>query len=150
MSPRPPPRLSPLRRFLLVALAALGSSASAQLASPAKNWVLPLFSKEGYRTVLARGSEARALDERRFAVTDLNLSFFAGDATNEIDTVILSPAATFEPDRQLARGEKSVRLVRDDVEASGTRWVYEHANKKISLDGSVRVTFRAEIKDLLR
>lgn len=122
----------------------------AQINAPAKNWALPLFTPEGYRSVTARGSEARALSERRFEVTDLNLTFFNGDAASRVDAVILSPLAAFQPDEQIAHGEKRVRYIRDDVEAAGIRWTYWHADKKISLDGEVRVTFRAEIKDLLR
>lgn len=138
---------------LLVALAlALSprSAPAAEVTAPARNWVLPAFTKEGFREATARGSEARALSDRTFEVVDLNLTFFSGDATNRVETIILSPAATFLPDEKIARGENHVRFIRDDVEASGIRWVYRHADKKISLDGNVRVTFRAEIDDLLR
>ncbi|ACB77479.1 hypothetical protein [Opitutus terrae] len=131
--------------FALLALPAF-----AQINAPAKNWALPLFTPEGYRSVTARGSEARALSERQFEVADLNLTFFSGDATTRVDAVILSPLAAFQPDEQIAHGEKRVRYIRDDVEAAGIRWTYWHADKKISLDGDVRVVFRAEIKDLLR
>lgn len=135
----------------LFAFAALGPLfAFAQIDAPAKNWALPLFTPEGFRSAIARGTEARAISERQFAVTDLSLTFFSGDASARVDTVILSPAAVFEPDPRVARGDQRVRYIRDDIEASGVRWTYWHADKKISLDGDVRVTFRAEIKDLLR
>jgi len=119
-------------------------------AAPARNWVLPLYTDEGFHTMTARGSEAHVTTDRRFDVIDFNLTLFTGDASNRVETVILSPAATFLPDAREAHGEKSVRLVRDDLEASGTRWVYWHNQKKISLDGNVRVTFRAELKGLLK
>ena len=98
----------------------------------------------------ARGTEARVLPDRQFEVTDLNLTFFSGDAAAKVETVILSPKAIFLPDDKLAHGEHSVRFIRDEVEASGTRWVYDHAHKKISLDGAVHVTFHAEFQDLLK
>lgn len=146
-------RLPGLRPLLvrLGLLALLGSSAAfPQITAPAKNWVLPIFTKEGYRSMTARGTEARALDHRQFEVVDLHLTFFSGDASSTVDSIILSPKATFAPDQKIAHGENHVRLVRDDLEAAGTRWTYWQADKKISLDGNVRVTFRAEIKDLLR
>jgi hypothetical protein len=121
-----------------------------EITAPARNWVLPLFTPEGYRSMIARGSEARAATNHRFEVTNLNLTLFTGDAATAVDTVILSPQATFLPDEKRAHGEKSVRVIRDDVEASGTRWTYWHDQKKISLDGDVRVTFQAELKDLLK
>ena len=64
--------------------------------------------------------------------------------------MILSPAATFLPEAKLAHGEHSVRFIRDEVEAAGTRWTYDHAHQKISLDGDVRVTFHAELTALLK
>jgi hypothetical protein len=128
----------------------LASAFAAELTAPAKNWILPLFTKEGYRSVTARGSEARISGSREFEVKNLNLTFFSEDPAMTVETVILSPAATFLPDEKKAHGENHVRFIRDDVEASGTRWIYWHADKKISLDGDVRVTFHAELKDLLR
>lgn len=128
----------------------LSVGAPAQITAPAMNWALPVFTKEGFRLMTARGTEARATTDRRFEVVDLNLTFFTGDASNQVDAVILSPAATFQPDDKIAHGENRVRYIRDDLEASGIRWIYNHGDKKISLDGNVRVTFRAEIKDLLR
>ena len=98
----------------------------------------------------ARGSEARATGPRQFEVVDLNLTLFSGDAAARVDTVLLSPAATFDAEAKTAQGQKSVRFIRDDVEASGTRWMYWHEQKKISLDGNVRVTLRAELPALLQ
>lgn len=142
-------------KFLTFALivAVTGTSPitfAANITAPAKNWVLPLFSKEGHRSMTARGSEARLIDDNHFEVVDLNLTLFTGDEVAQVDTILLSPAATFLPADKIAHGEKSVRFIGDEIEASGTRWVYRHAEKKISLDGNVRVTFRAELKNLLQ
>jgi hypothetical protein len=142
------------RIFTLLAVALAVSNAApafaANITAPAKNWVLPLFSKEGHRSMTARGSEARLIDDNHFEVVDLNLTLFTGDEVAQVDTILLSPAATFLPDQKIAHGEKSGRFIGDDIEASGTRWVYRYAEKKISLDGNVRVIFRAELKNLLQ
>jgi hypothetical protein len=134
--------------FSLAAVCFTGHAAD--ISAPAKNWVLPLFSKEGFRSMTARGSEARIVDQHRFDVVDLNLTLFSGDAAAKVESIMLSPAATFLPDERMARGEKSVRYIGDKIEASGTRWIYRHEEKKISLDGSVRVTFSAELKNILQ
>lgn len=126
------------------------SLAAAELNAPAKNWVFPVFSKEGYRTMTARGTEARVTAEHQFDVVDLNLTLFSGDAAAKVENIILSPAATFQSDKKIAHGEKSVRYIGDDVEATGTRWRYWQTEKKISLDGNVKVVFQAELKDLLK
>ena len=138
------------RLAVLLALAAGIPARGAEITAPAKYWVLPLFTNEGFRSMTARGAEARATGDRQFEVVDLNLTLFTGDAAARVDTIILSPAATFLPDEKRAHGEKSVRIIRDELEASGTRWVYLHDQKKISLDGNVHVTFQAELKDLLK
>ena len=137
---------------LFVFLGALSASAAdaVDLKAPAYNWALPLFTKEGFRTMVAHGSKASVIAKDQYEVADLNLTLFSGDAATRVETIILSPAATFRPDTKTAHGEKSVRFIRDEVEASGTRWVYRQADKKISLDGDVHITFRAELTALLK
>lgn len=123
---------------------------SADAMAPAQNWVLPLFTKEGFRSMTARGTQARLISAHEFEIIDLNLTMFTGDAKMQVESILLSPDATFLPDQKIARGEKSVRYIGENIEASGMRWVYRHADKKISLDGDVRVTFAAELKNILQ
>lgn len=119
--------------------------------SPATNWVLPIFTdKEGYRSLTARGSEVRPIDKNSIAVTDLSITVFSGDAAARVETIFLSPLATFLPKEKRATGDKSVRIVRDDLEATGTRWTYDHAEKRVALEGDVRIVFNAELKGLLK
>ncbi len=98
----------------------------------------------------ARGSEARALSNDQFEVADLNLTLFTGDIAMTVDTIILSPSATFLPDEERAFGQNYVRFIRDEVEATGREWSYHHREKKISLSGDVRITFQAELSNLLQ
>jgi hypothetical protein len=118
--------------------------------SPAVNWVLPIFSdKEGHRLMKPQGTEVRPVDGR-VAITNLMITTFTGDARAAVDSILLSPRAIFSPQDHTARGEQTVRFIQDDVEVTGTRWAYDHAAKKVSLEGDVRVTFRARITDILR
>ncbi len=143
-------RRGSLRLILLLALLAAPVAGFAQITAPAYNWKLPVFTDEGYYTMLARGSRAQMVSDSQFEIEDLNLTMFSGDAAARVENVILSPSATFLPGAKTARGEKSVRFIGDGVEASGTRWIYFHDLKKISLDGSVTVIFQAELKSLLQ
>ena len=136
--------------WLGLGLLLAGSAMAAAFDAPLINWVLPVFTENNHRLLTARGGEARAAGPHQFDVVNLNLTFFNGEAEAHADTVILSPAARFDVDARTAQGEKSVRFIRDEVEASGTRWTYWHEQKKISLDGNVRVTFRAELPELLK
>lgn len=118
--------------------------------SPAVNWVLPIFSdQEGHRLMKLQGTEVRPVDGR-VAVTNLMITTFTGDARAAVDSILLSPRAVFSPKDNTARGEQTVRFIQDDVEVTGTRWAYDHTAKKVSLEGDVRVTFRARITDILR
>lgn len=96
-----------------------------------------------------RGSEVRSVGGN-IAVTDLSITIFSGDAATTIDSILLSPSAVFLPKEERARGEKSVRLIRDDIEVTGVGWIYDHKSKKVSLQHDVRVTFRAQLNDILK
>ena len=120
-------------------------------ANPAKNWVLPLFTaKEGFRTMTLRGSEVRPVGTNRIDVTDLNITVFSGDAVSRVETMLLSPAASFFPKDKQASGKKSVRLIRDDIEVTGEDWVYNHDAKTVTLARHVRVVFTAQLNDILK
>lgn len=149
------PKIRRLTLALVAALAFGGATAvsltAADLAGWLENWSLPQFSKEGHRTMTARGTRARVDPvHHQYEVVDLNLTLFSGDAATRVETILLSPSATFLPNENIAHGEKSVRFIGENIEASGTRWVYRHGEKKISLDGDVRVTFSAELENLLQ
>ena len=127
------------------------SPSPAPVAVPAKNWILPLFTaKEGFRSMTLRGSEVRPAGPARIDVTDLSITVFSGDAATTVETMLLSPAAIFLPKEKRASGEKSVRLIRDDIEVTGEGWTYDHDGKKISLARHVRVVFRAQLNDILK
>lgn len=105
---------------------------------------------EGYREMSVRGSEVHPAGPGEINVTDLSITVYSGDAAAHVDTMLLSPSASFFTKANRASGDKTVRLLRDDLEASGTRWTYDQAQKKVSLDGRVRIVFIAELKDLLK
>ena len=141
-----------LRRPLcLLACCGLTSAAlGATTLAPAINWMSALFTKENYHSMTLRGSRASFPASGEINVVNLNLTAFSGDATNRVETVILSTAATVLIKEDLARGDQGMRLIRDDLEATGTQWTYDHAHKKVSLHGRVRIVFNAEFKHLLK
>jgi hypothetical protein len=147
---RPVPFLS------LLALAA-GWAHAAEPAAPApqpvvaKNWGLPLFTKEGYRSMTLRGTEARTISTDRIDIIDLNITTFTGDADAKVESILLCrELASFFPNEKLVRGAASVRLVRDDIEVTGEQWTYDHAAKKVSLARNARVTFKTPLPDILK
>ncbi len=146
--------MTPVRRFLLHFgllsvcgfTAALGASALA----PAINWVAPLFTKDNFHSMTLRGAKASFPSNTEVVVEQLSITVFSGDAAKKVETTIHSPAATFLPKQEIARGETGVHVVRDDLQAEGVHWVYDHLQKKVSLTGRVRIVFNAEFKHLLK
>jgi hypothetical protein len=138
------------RWLIPLSLAAGAFAASVETNAPVKNFSLPTFTKEGYRSVLLRGNEALFASAQQIDVAGMQLTLFSGDATNHVETVIVSPAARFFPERNVAGGEHGVRVLRDDVEMFGTNWTYDQGERKVVLDGNVRVIFHAQLKDMLK
>lgn len=133
-----------------LAAVAPANSGATFTAAPAVNWVLPIFTdKEGFRSMTLRGSEVRP-DGKKIAVTDLSITIFSGDAASHVDSMLLSPSAIFSPKENRADGDKAVRFIRDDIEVTGLGWTYDHIAKKVVLRDHVRVTFRAQLNDILK
>lgn len=120
--------------------------------APVTNFKLPVLNDQGLRTSLLRGTEARYVSLSQIELVEMQYSTFFEDGSNRVDTLLLAPTATvFIVDNKVrVHGEEGVRLVRDDLDVIGTRWTYDHAKKKITLEKDVRVVFRTELKDILK
>ena len=144
---RPAPLLWSLLLLAIVARAAAPEPAPVV----AKNWSLPLFTKEGYRTMTLRGTEARTISADRIDIVDLNVTTFTGEADAKVESILLCrELASFFPGEKLVRGTSHVRLVRDDIEVTGEEWTYDHNAKKVSLARHARITFKAALPDILK
>ena len=121
--------------------------------APIINFSLPTFTNpDGFRDMLIRGSEAWMTDQSSIDVKELSLTVFRGDATNRIDTMILSPSAHVQTHEQVITGESTLRVINlnDGFEATGEGWKYTRKTKTVVLAKKVRVVLRAEFKNLLK
>ncbi len=150
-----------IRTFLTIVLLAASAAVSVlasdnpQIRAPApvRNFSLPFFNKEGHRTMLIRGNEARLTNPRRPLFVDMTLSLFTGDASNTIETIILSTEATVDTTTKTVEGTGPVRLVRDDIEVMGERWFYDYNDPdtiNLRIERKARIVFRAELQSLLK
>jgi hypothetical protein len=119
-------------------------------APPARNWTLPLFTKEGYRQVTLRGDVVRPVSSDRIDATGMTVTVFSGDAAARVDSVLVSQEATFLLGEKVAQGEKAVRLVRDDVDVRGEGWKYYYIEKKVLIYHHTHVVFHAALPDILK
>jgi hypothetical protein len=143
----------PFRLLLLLGTALLAGEARAQHMlpnAPVVNFKLPSFTRDGYRTWLAKGAEARYISEDRIDLTNLTFTTFSGDAQNRVGMVFLAPSASLLPARNILQGDATLRVVHDDFEITGVRWIYHHAEKSVSIRQDVRVIFHEELQSIIR
>jgi hypothetical protein len=144
----------PQKRLLAAAaLAACALSMTAQdiaVAPPARNWVLPLFTKEGFRQMTLRGDEVRPVSSDQVDISGVTVTVLSGDARAKVDSFLSSPEATFMINEKIARGPGAVRLVRDDVEVTGKGWTYYYEQRKVLIARNAHVVFHAAMPDMLR
>jgi hypothetical protein len=142
-----------LSGLLVLAAATAGSapaSGPAGINAPAGlNFTLPVFTQQGHRSLLLRGSRGEPVGNDRFDVTDMNLTLYSGDVANRVETIILSPKASYVMTTNVASGSGGFRLIRDDLEASGDRWTYNRIAETVSVEGNARVVIRAPLGNLL-
>jgi hypothetical protein len=150
-----------MRWFLLMGLAAypLGlraaDSPQAAAAAPAGayNWTQPLFTPEGHLSMRLAGSEARPVGADRIDLTDVNVTVFSGTATPIVETILLSPAASYFPRDKRVSGTSGVRVIRfqdnrEIYEITGEDWTYEEAGKRVSIHKNVHVVYSAPLNGL--
>ncbi len=117
--------------------------------APVINFRVPTFTPEGFRTWLLCGAEGVYVNDKQLNVTDLNLTVFAGDASNQVEKIFLSPSAVALIDEGCVSGPGALRLITDEFEATGDDWVYDHRQKKVFIHQNVRVVFHARLNDIL-
>jgi hypothetical protein len=141
---------SPWVALAVLAAAPFSPAQDTAVAPPARNWTLPLFTKEGYRQMTLRGDVMRPVTPDRVDITGMNVTVFSGTPEAKVDSVLLSPAATFLIAEKIARGDGAVRLVRDDVEVTGIGWTYIYNEKKVLISQHAHVVFHSALPDILK
>ena len=117
---------------------------------PAKNWALPLFTPEGFRSMTLRGSEVYTVSSSRIDIINMNIAVFSGDASVAGGHHSSQPGGQFFPARQ-PRLRRPVRPTgprrhRRDRE----RWTYDYNQQKVSIQKNLRVAFRAQLTGILK
>jgi hypothetical protein len=142
--------------FFLFSLCPTARSADPTVAgiAPAKNWILPLFTKEGFHSTTLSGDEVHPVSSDRIDVTNVKIFEFSRDAAATPTTILLSPQASYFHKENRATGPSNVRLIllRDNAEITGEDWSYEQTptGEKISIHRHVRVVFQEKINSMLK
>ena len=118
--------------------------------APIKNFRLPSFDKAGVRTSFMHADEAIIVSNTQIDAKNMNFTLFTGDGSGRIDCILISPAATANTDKQIVTGPNSVHFMHDDVDLTGEQWTYFHQEKRVLIKNNAQVTFRDELKDLIK
>ena len=146
-------RIASLLLALLTGASALVAAESAKQikpSAPIKEFRLPLFDKTGQKTSFMRAAEALFVTTTQVDVKELQLTLFTKDGTGGFDTVLLAPEATFLTDQQIVSGKNQVRLIRLDLEVSGSQWSYNHPEKRVLIAKNAKVVFQVELKAIIQ
>lgn len=135
---------------LLLSCLAPARAEESAVPPPAHNWTLPLFTKEGFRQMTLKGDEATPRSADRIDITNISVTVFNASAQPKVDTVLLSPQASFLLNEKVASGPDRVRVVRDDIEVTGIGWTYLYNEKKVLITRNAHVVFHADLPDILR
>jgi hypothetical protein len=147
--------VSRLHKSILAAAALLvpgigGSAQDLATSPPARNWTLPLFTKEGFREMTIRGDEVHPMSSDRIDIRGMNITVFSGHPDARVDSVLLSTECSFLITEKIARGDHTVRLVRDDIEVTGDVWSYNYNEKKVLISKRAHVVFHSALPDILK
>lgn len=117
---------------------------------PGLQWKLPLFTKEGYRSMSLRGDRVVPMGSDRIDVDNIEIMVFSGDKKQAVTTILLSPKASYYSKSAEVKGSGEVRVIRDNGEISGENWDYKRMSEKISIRRNARVVFKEQVTDMLR
>lgn len=108
---------------------------------PVKNFHLPMFGENGYRTWELSGEEGRYLSSEKIQVTQMKLRIFSGDAKSTLENRIESPQAMLFVNKNIAIGEGPIQILNDRYRVDGQRWYWDGKNKSVVVSQKASVVF---------
>ncbi|HEU5080007.1 MAG TPA: hypothetical protein VFT72_12410 [Opitutaceae bacterium] len=121
--------------------------------APVKKFRLPSFNEAGFRMGLLTGDEAIMVSSTQIDLREMHFTTFSGDEKNAVEMTMLAPVATVripEPNKTIVEGKGSIRVIRNDLDASGEDWTYNHTERRLVMRKNVRFVLQAELKNLLK
>ncbi len=127
--------------FLLLLLISLSARAQMTPQEPIKNFRLPMFGDNGYRTWELCGDEGRYITASKIEVCQMKMRVFSGDAASKIENRIESPLATLFVDKNMAIGESPIQILSDTYRIDGERWFWDGKTRTIVVSRNAKVVF---------
>ncbi len=132
----------------------LGANAPAPIGKPGEKLSIKAFTKEGPLDtwLTAETWNYTNAAQTRFEAMGVKYIKFKGNAANDEDTVLVTPAATVLADQKIIRGDSTVKITRPErgMEMSGEQWSYDQNAQTIVIEKNIRTVFRTKIPPLLK
>lgn len=130
-------------RRLSVILLLLPLALNAQMVpqQPVKNFQLPMFGENGYRTWELSGDEGKYLSADKIEVKQMRMKVFSGDAASVIENRIESPLATLFVSKNIAIGQGPIRISASNYRIDGERWFWDGKTRSVVVSQKASVIF---------
>lgn len=112
---------------------------------PIKNFRLPMFGDNGYRTWELMGDEGKYISPEKIEVSKMHLDIFSGEANSKIENRIDSPLATLFVNKNIAIGEGPIQILSDNYRVDGERWFWDGKTRSVVVSRNARVVFNEGI-----
>jgi len=117
--------------------------------APIRDFRLPRFGEDGYKSWELRGVAGTYLNEDQVLVEGLDLLTFTGGLDLQVENRIRSPKALIDLSAETARGETSLFVTGPDFSIEGRDWIWSAGQESIIVRESVRVRIEDQI-DILK
>jgi hypothetical protein len=139
----PPSAAHRARRTACCLILVLAAVAVAQITpdAPIRNFRLPMFGDDGYKSWELRGFEGVYLRDGAAEIIGMDLLVYRGGATLALDTRIRAPLAVIEFDAARAHGEATLQVDGEGFAIEGRDWLWEGREQRITVREDVAVSF---------
>ncbi len=108
---------------------------------PVKNFQLPMFGENGYRTWELSGDEGRYISADKIEVSQMKMKVFSGDASSTIENRIESPLAMLFVSKNIAIGQGPIRITATTYRIDGQRWFWDGKTRSVVVSQKASVIF---------
>lgn len=113
---------------------------------PIRNFHLPMFGENGYRTWQLSGEEGRYLSADKIEVSKMNLNVFSGNAASTIENRIASPLATLFISKNIAIGQGPIEITSATYRINGERWFWDGKTRSVVVSRKASVIFYEKLQ----
>ncbi len=126
------------------------AQSNVRLEEPMEDFRVPQFNDEGYREWHLKATRGTYQNDNEVLIEGMSIRQFTGDETNEVVGTLETPKATYMIDSALIVGAGEILAKSDSFELTGSDWVYQANENRLTINKNAKVIIFAEIGDILK